>query len=68
MPFPQRIEKQEHIQKFTRFFETFMDLHINIPLFEVIAQMPKYIKVLKDLISSVCVQFDVLSKAFYFIV
>ena len=30
--------------------ETFTDLHINIPLVEAIAQMPKYVKFLKELI------------------
>ena len=32
--------------------ETFTELHINIPLVEAIAQMPKYVKFLKELISS----------------
>ena len=51
IPFPQRLTKQEHVQKFIRFLETFTDLHINIPLVKAIAQMPKYVKFLKELIS-----------------
>ena len=51
-PYPKRLGKQEHVQKFTKFLETFTDLHINIPLVEAIAQMPKYVKFLKELISS----------------
>ena len=51
-PYPERLGKQEYVQKFTKFLETFTDLHINIPLDEVIAQMPKYVKLLKELISS----------------
>ena len=51
-PYPERLGKQEHVQKFTKFLETFTDLHINIPLVKAIAQMPKYMKFLKELISS----------------
>ena len=50
--YPERLGKQEHVQKFIKFLEMFTDLHINIPLVEAIAQMPKYVKLLKELISS----------------
>ena len=50
-PYPERLGKQEHVQKFIKFLETFTDLHINITLVEAIAQMPKYVKFLKELIS-----------------
>ena len=51
-PYLERLGKQEHVQKFTKFLEMITDLHINIPLVEAIAQMPKYVKFLKELISS----------------
>ena len=51
-PYPERLGKQEHAQQFKKFLEMFTDLHINIPLVEVITQMPKYVKFLKELISS----------------
>ena len=35
-PYPERLGKQEHAQQFTKFLEMFTDLHINIPLVEVI--------------------------------
>ena len=43
-PYPERLGKKEHVQKFAKFLETFTDLHINILLVEAIAQMPKYVK------------------------
>ena len=52
VPFPQRLRKQEHDHQFAKFLEMFRKLHINIPLVEAIAQMPKYAKFLKELISS----------------
>ena len=51
-PYPERLGKQEHVQKFIKFLETFTDLHINIPLVKAIAQIPKYVKFLKELISN----------------
>ena len=51
-PYPQRLKKTEHDQQFAKFLERFKTLHINMPLVECLAQMPKYAKFLKELISN----------------
>lgn len=50
--FPQRPKNEQHDKKFGRFIEIYMKLHISIPFAEVIYQMPKYSKFLKDIISN----------------
>ena len=52
VPYPQRLKKKEHDQQFAKFLERFKTLHINMPLVECLAQMPKYAKFLKELISN----------------
>ena len=52
VPYPQRLKKKEHDQQFVKFFKRFKTLYINMPLVECLAQMPKYAKFLKDLISN----------------
>ena len=52
IPYPQRLKKREHDQQFAKFLERFKTLHINMPLVECLAQMPKYTKFLKELISN----------------
>ena len=52
VPYPQRLKKQEYDQQFAKFLERFKTLHINVPIVECLAQMPKYAKFLKELISN----------------
>ncbi|CAJ2679650.1 unnamed protein product [Trifolium pratense] len=52
VPFPQRLRNKHHDKQFARFLEIFKKLHINIPFAEAIAQMPKYAKFLKEIISN----------------
>ena len=52
MPYPQRLKKKEHDQQFAKSLERFKTLHINMLLVECLAQMPKYAKFLKELISN----------------
>ncbi|XP_022883864.1 uncharacterized protein LOC111400705 [Olea europaea var. sylvestris] len=52
IPFPQRLEKQKLEQQCKKFFEVFKKLHINIPLADVLFQMPSYSKFLKDILSN----------------
>ena len=52
VPYPQRLKKKEHDQQFSKFLERFKTLHINMPLVECLAQMPKYETFLKELISN----------------
>ncbi|XP_065623782.1 uncharacterized protein LOC136065049 [Quercus suber] len=51
IPFPQRLQKNNMDDQFSKFLSIFKQLHINIPLIEVLEQMPKYAKFLKDIIS-----------------
>ena len=50
--YPQRLKKREHDQQFAKFLERFKTLYINMALVECLAQMPKYAKFLKVLISN----------------
>jgi hypothetical protein len=52
VPFPQRLSNEKHDKQFAKFLEIFRKLHINIPFAEAIAQMPKYAKFLKEIISN----------------
>lgn len=52
VPFPNRLKNEHNDKQFSRFLEMFRKLHINIPFAEAIAQMPKYAKFLKDIISN----------------
>ena len=50
--YPQRLMKKEYDQQFAKFLERFKTLHINVPIVECLAPMPKYAKFLKELISN----------------
>jgi len=47
--FPQRLRKQNKDKQFSQFINMFKKLHINIHFAEVLAQMPKYEKFMKDI-------------------
>ncbi|XP_030923206.1 uncharacterized protein LOC115950098 [Quercus lobata] len=51
IPFPQRLRKNNMDDQFSKFLSIFKQLHINIPVTEALEQMPKYAKILKDIIS-----------------
>ncbi|XP_072065869.1 uncharacterized protein [Arachis hypogaea] len=51
LPYPQRFNKETNDQHFSKFFEVFKKLEINIPLAEALEQMPLYAKFLKELIN-----------------
>ncbi|XP_015932308.1 uncharacterized protein LOC107458597 [Arachis duranensis] len=51
LPYPQRFNKEIKDQQFPKFLEVFKKLEINIPLAEVLEQMPLYAKFLKELIN-----------------
>ncbi|XP_015959277.1 uncharacterized protein LOC107483169 [Arachis duranensis] len=48
-PYPQRLKKDGKHSQFSRFFEIFKKLQINIPFTEALEQMPLYTKFLKEL-------------------
>ncbi|KAL8475077.1 hypothetical protein ACS0TY_031485 [Phlomoides rotata] len=51
VPFPQRFVWKKLDENFAKFLEVFKKLHINIPFYDALEQMPNYAKFLKDLIS-----------------
>ncbi|KAL8485323.1 hypothetical protein ACS0TY_027572 [Phlomoides rotata] len=51
VPFPQRFVKKKLDENFAKFLEVFKKLHINIPFYDALEQMPNYAKFLKDLLS-----------------
>ncbi|XP_050891022.1 uncharacterized protein LOC127096504 [Lathyrus oleraceus] len=50
-PFPHRIRKAKKKQQFNKFMEILKQLHINIPLINVIQQIPNYSKFMKDVLT-----------------
>ncbi|XP_022865064.1 uncharacterized protein LOC111384950 [Olea europaea var. sylvestris] len=50
--FPQRSKKHKTEQQYKKFLEIFKRLHINIPLADVLFQMPNYEKFLQDILSN----------------
>ncbi|XP_060170409.1 uncharacterized protein LOC132601327 [Lycium barbarum] len=50
-PFPQRLAKKTDDGKFLKFIERLKGLSINMPLVEVLKQMPDYAKFMKDLVT-----------------
>ena len=51
VPFTQRLHKEKMEEQFSRFFDIFKKIEINITFYEALAQMPNYDKFLKDIIS-----------------
>ncbi|XP_022040578.1 uncharacterized protein LOC110943130 [Helianthus annuus] len=52
VPYPSRLEKQKNDEEHGKFLEMFKQLHINIPFVEALAQMPKYARFLKDILTN----------------
>lgn len=51
LPFPNRLKAHKDEEQFKKFLDIFKKLHINIPFVEALAQMPTYLKFMKDLLS-----------------
>lgn len=51
-PFPQRVRKAKLKSQFSKILEMFKQLHMNISLIEALEQMPKYVKLLKGILSN----------------
>jgi hypothetical protein len=49
LPFPHAMTKQRKVNHNSEIFETFRQIMINIPLLDVIKQVPSYAKFLKDM-------------------
>ncbi|KAL5548145.1 hypothetical protein UlMin_003376 [Ulmus minor] len=52
VPFPQRLRKQNLDKQFSKFIDIFKSLHINLPFVDMLEQMPKYAKFLKEVLSN----------------
>ncbi|XP_052198364.1 uncharacterized protein LOC127805652 [Diospyros lotus] len=52
IPFPQRLSKHKMDKQFEKFLEVFKKLHINIPFADALAQMPSYMKFMKEILSN----------------
>ena len=52
VPFPTRLKQHALDKQFSKFFEIFKKLHINIPFADALAQMPSYAKFLKEILGN----------------
>ncbi|GJZ83884.1 reverse transcriptase domain-containing protein [Tanacetum coccineum] len=52
IPFPQRLRKEKEEAQLKKFLENLKHLFINLPFIETLAQMPKYAKFLKGLLTN----------------
>ncbi|GJX89506.1 hypothetical protein Tco_0341520 [Tanacetum coccineum] len=52
VPFPRRLRKEKEEAQQKKFLENLKQLHINLPFIKALAQMPKYAKFLKGLLSN----------------
>ncbi|GJV67865.1 reverse transcriptase domain-containing protein [Tanacetum coccineum] len=52
IPFPKRLRKEKDKAQPKKFLENLKQLHINLPFIEALAQMPKYVKFLKGLLTN----------------
>ena len=50
VPFPQRLQKANKEEQFSKFLEMFKKIEINIPFADAITQMPNYAKFLKEIL------------------
>lgn len=50
--YPSRLKNDHNDEQFRRFLDLLKQLHINVPFIEVLSQMPKYAKFLKDLLTN----------------
>ncbi|GKD83070.1 hypothetical protein Tco_1349909 [Tanacetum coccineum] len=52
VPFPKRLRKEKDEAQQKKFLENLKQLHINLPFIEALAQVPKYAKFLKGLLTN----------------
>ena len=52
LPFPQRFRKTKLDEQFGQFLNMFKKLKINIPFADVLAQIPNYVKFMKEIMSN----------------
>ncbi|KAI3819513.1 hypothetical protein L1987_13353 [Smallanthus sonchifolius] len=52
IPYPGRLKKQKMEEQYGKFLGLCKQLHINLPFVEALAQMPKYARFLKDILTN----------------
>ncbi|KAI3802286.1 hypothetical protein L1987_30416 [Smallanthus sonchifolius] len=52
VPYPGRLKKKKMEEQYGKFLGLFKQLHINLPFVEALAQMPKYARFLKDILTN----------------
>ena len=52
LPFPPKFRKTKLDEKFAQFLNMFKKLEINIPFADALAQMPNYVKFIKEIMSN----------------
>ncbi|XP_070029637.1 uncharacterized protein [Nicotiana sylvestris] len=50
-PFPQRLQKKNDDRMFTKFLFMLSQVQLNIPLVDVLREIPKYVKYIKDIVA-----------------
>ncbi|KAH0732709.1 hypothetical protein KY289_003897 [Solanum tuberosum] len=51
-PFPQKFKKQKEEECFGKFIELLKQVHVNLPLIDVLQGIPKYAKYVKDVVAN----------------
>ncbi|KAK1413167.1 hypothetical protein QVD17_34937 [Tagetes erecta] len=54
VPYPVRLKQQKYTREYGHFLDMFKHIKINLPFIEVLQQMPKYAKFLKDILKNKC--------------
>ncbi|GKC54435.1 reverse transcriptase domain-containing protein [Tanacetum coccineum] len=52
IPYPQRLRKEKMEERYAKFIDLIKEVRVNVPLVDVLADMPNYGKLLKDLLPS----------------
>ncbi|OIT19204.1 hypothetical protein A4A49_56440, partial [Nicotiana attenuata] len=50
-PFPQRLQKKNDDRMFSKFLSMLSQVQLNIPLVDVLREIPKYAKYIKDIVA-----------------
>ncbi|XP_016440435.1 uncharacterized protein LOC107766201 [Nicotiana tabacum] len=51
-PFPQRLQKQKDDAKYKKFLDILSQVRVNLPLVEVLQEVPKYARYLRDIVAN----------------
>ncbi|XP_070023239.1 uncharacterized protein [Nicotiana sylvestris] len=51
-PFPQRLQKQKNDAKYKKFLDILSQVSVNLPLVEILQEVPKYARYLRDIVAN----------------